>query len=248
MATPDQIPTDLTLEIGDGVKPDQFMAAARAFFGYVEEIAKAISPADEVLTWTVKVREGSSLLAVEAVPSAPAEIVQFVYVQAERGVRTVASGNVEDAGLTEGALRHLRTLSELTEGPRSAPLPVKIWIKKKPIQVDPTIAQAIREEWREDYRDYGTVEGRLKAIEDQGSLRLLVRDPLLGQAIRAYFPEALLQDAFASFRKRVEVTGLIHYRRNGTPISIDASHIAALPDDDELPSPEEVRGLLRAVG
>jgi hypothetical protein len=44
--------------------------------------------------------------------------------------------------------------------------------------------------------------------------------------------------------KQVEVFGLIHYRKNGTPISIEAEHIVRLPDDSELPTAEDVRGIL----
>jgi hypothetical protein len=51
---------------------------------------------------------------------------------------------------------------------------------------------------------------------------------------------------FSNFRKRVEVSGIIHYRRNGTPISIDVERLEALPDDSELPSLDDVRGLLRS--
>jgi len=245
MATPDQIPSDLTLEVGDGAHPDQFMTAVRAFFGYVEEVARMVSADLEPMRWTVKVREGSSLLAIEPPPSEPRELVQFVYARVERGAEAVARGDLDDADLSEAALRNLRTLSELTEGPRSA-IPIKLWVRKRPVTVVPDIARTIRDDWREDYRDYGTVEGRLRAIEDRaGGLRLQIRDAMLGQTIQVTFPETLLDDAFAAFRHRVEVTGLIHYRHNGVPISIQASHITTLPDDDELPDADEVRGILR---
>jgi hypothetical protein len=36
MATSEQIPSDLTLEIGDDLSPERFIAAARAFFGTIE--------------------------------------------------------------------------------------------------------------------------------------------------------------------------------------------------------------------
>jgi hypothetical protein len=63
--------------------------------------------------------------------------------------------------------------------------------------------------------------------------------------VRCYFPEELLPSVFDTFRKRVEVSGVIHYRKNGTPVSIDAEQIIALPDDGELPTAEDVRGILR---
>ena len=54
-AAPDQIPTDLTLEISENLSPDRFMAAARAFFGYVEEISKSVAPATQSSRWLVRV-------------------------------------------------------------------------------------------------------------------------------------------------------------------------------------------------
>jgi hypothetical protein len=62
VTTPEQVPTDLTLEIGQNLSPERFMAAARAFFGYVQEISNALAPEGEPIRWVVKVREGSSLL------------------------------------------------------------------------------------------------------------------------------------------------------------------------------------------
>ena len=69
---------------------------------------------------------------------------------------------------------------------------------------------------------------------------------MLRQRVRCYFPEELLPSVFERFRKRVEVSGLIHYRKNGAPISIEAEHIVGLPDDSELPTAEDVRGILRS--
>jgi len=56
----------------------------------------------------------------------------------------------------------------------------------------------------------------------------------------------MLAGAFTSFRKRVEISGLVHYRSNGTPISIAVERLEPLPDDDELPSYSDVRGILAA--
>ncbi|HVV63553.1 MAG TPA: hypothetical protein VHD14_17530, partial [Pseudolabrys sp.] len=68
---------------------------------------------------------------------------------------------------------------------------------------------------------------------------------MLRQKVRCYFPENLLTDVFEKFRKRVEVSGIIHYRKNGMPVSIRAETLTALPDDSELPTVGDVRGILR---
>lgn len=248
-ATPDQIPSDLALEIGDDISPEQFIAAARHFFGYVNELTRALSPSGEAPHWVVKVREGSSVIGVEPTPGSVQNVVQAIYAKAETGFNWLASGTVEDSGLPEPAISHLHDLSKLTEGGRGTRgTSMRLWVKHRPLEVEPKIAEVIREDWRADYKDFGTVEGRLETIQDHdGRLQLRVRDAVMRQAVRCYFPEEMLTEAFSSFRKRVEISGLIHYRKNGVPISIDVSHIEPLPDDSELPSPEDVRGILRTA-
>jgi hypothetical protein len=245
-ATPDIIPSDLTLEIGEDLSPERFMAAARAFFGYVQEIGDMLSPEGKGPSWTVHVREGSTLLGIDPAADAAPEIIQAIYSRAEEGIHHLSIGEIDSSGLSEPAMRHLRTLSELAEGRRRRPHPVRLWVRCKPGDVDANIAQVISEDWRVDYDDFGTIEGRLDTIQDKsGSLQLQIRDAMLRQTVRCYFPEAMLSDAFDKFRKRVEVSGVIYYRKNGTPVSIEAVRLDKLPEDDELPSPEDVRGILR---
>lgn len=248
-ASADQIPTDLTLEIGENLSPDRFMAAARAFFGYVQEITGMLSVDGERARWIVRVREGSALLAVDPSHGIDNPTAQAIYARAERGMRELIAGDIEDSGLPEPALKHLRTLSEMTEaGPNKAPpVAIRLWVKRKPIVFEPTIARTIRESWRADYNDYGTIEGRLETIQESyGTLQFYIRDAILRQRVRCYFPEELLPEVFERFRKRVEVSGVIHYRKNGTPVSIEAERIVGLPDDSELPTAEDVRGILRS--
>lgn len=249
MANPEQIPTDLTLEIGDDLSPDRFIATARAFFGYVQEVSQTFAPEGDLARWIVRVREGSTLLAVEPSPRVPPPVAHIIFLRTEQGIQRLADGNVEDSGLPDAAIRHLKTLAELAEGQpgKSAPVPLRLWVKRKPIPLEPGLASTIREDRRADYNDYGTLEGRLQTIQEgyQGSLQFHLVDPILRQKVRCYFPEDLLPEVFDTFRKRVEVSGVIHYRKNGTPISIEAERIEALPDDSELPSARDVRGILR---
>lgn len=246
MATPDEIPTDLTLEIGENLAPDRFMAAARAFFGYVQEIVDVVPAGGEPVQWVVQVREGSHLIGVAPrMAQTPPGVLAAIYNKAETGLQMLASGRVADAGLTDAAMKHLRALSEMTDGTTGKPVDVRLWVRKRPVTVNPEVATAIREDSKASYKDYGTLEGRLRTIQDNGSLQFMLKDELLGWSLRCYMSDELLQRAFDSFRKRVEVTGLVHYRANGTPISIEASYIDQLPDDADLPTPADVRGLLK---
>ena len=68
------------------------------------------------------------------------------------------------------------------------------------------IGRVIAEDWRTEYSDFGTVEGRLETIQDKGTLLIYVRDPLFSSSVRCYFDEDLLPQVFECFRKRVEIT------------------------------------------
>ena len=245
-ATPDIIPTDMTLEIGEDVSPERFMAATRAFFGYVHEIGRTLAPNGETPAWTVLVREGSGLIAMSPAPDTAPEILQQVYSKSEEGIDYLVRGQVEESNLSEPALKHLRSLSEITEGPRGHSIPVQIWVRRNPIPLNREIARVIKDDWRVDYSDHGTIEGRLETIQDKdGRLQLQIRDVLVREGVKCYFPEEMLESVFANFRKRVEIAGVIHYRRNGVPISIKVEHIDTVPEDHELPTPEDVRGILK---
>ncbi len=246
MATADQIPTDLTLEIGEAVSPDKFLMLARAFFGYVEEIAAGFTGDADIVKWTVFVREGSGLIGVQPLSAPPPAIIDAIYTKAEFGIQQLERGFIEESTLSEPALKHLRVISGATEPHKDRVTPIRVWVRRKPVDLSPEIARVIEDDWRVGYRDYGAVEGRLEMIQDNdGRLQLRVKDAALRQSIICNVSDDMLEEIFAKFRRRVELTGMIHYRRNGTPVTIDVTHIEALPEDNELPSANEVRGILK---
>ena len=243
MATPDDIPSDLTLEITGDLSPERFMAAARAFFGYVQEVGRGVSTSGA--DWVVRVKEGSNLIGIDPGPAAQIVVVRNVYKAIHAGIGKLVAGDLVDAQIPDAALRHMRSLSDLGQKSKGAPITIKLWVEKKPTTLGRKIAAVIQEDWRADYRDFGTIEGDLETIQDRGNLQIRVRDKLVGQSIQCVIPEKMLNEVFGCFRKRVEVYGIIHYRRNGTPISIEVERIETLPDDIDLPTPTDVRGILR---
>ncbi len=244
MATVEQIPTDLTVDLGDALSPEEFLSAVRHFLGYVAEITEAQSGDGADVGWTVRVREGSSLVGVEPSQNAPSSRLAMIYQKAEFAAVALAAGDAQGAELTDKAVGHLKALSDLSSK-RPNGMGIRIWVQRKPIVIGPSIAKTVRDDWETDYRDHGTLEGRLEAIRDaSGSVKIAVKDFLFPKSIVCSVPESLLEKALGSFRKRVEIEGLIHFRRDGTPISIEAQNIEILPEDDELPSAADVRGIM----
>jgi hypothetical protein len=244
MATADQIPSDLTLEIETNLSPEAFLAASRNFFGLIEEIAASVDSNDK-MEWAVRVREGSNLLAMEPASEIVPEKLKAILDKARVATQRLTVGDVENAGLGEKALSFIRGLSQVTQRGKRNTF-IRLWVERDPLPITNAIAAHIQEYWRSDYHDYGTIDGKLEAIQDSGGLQLRVRDSLFQNLVTCVLRDDMLANAFSNFRRRVEVSGVIHYRTNGSPISIVADAIAPLPDDSELPSHNDVRGILAA--
>ncbi len=245
MSVRSDLPADLTLEINQGMTPDQFLSAARHFFGYVEEVASTVLQGGDALRWQVRVKEGSTLLGMVPQGSPHPQVVKAAYARIRGAIRAIEEIGVDEARIPERATQHLKALSLLTSTKSEAGAPMRLWVGDSATLIGPRLAHVIQEDWRTTYADYGTVEGRLEAIQDSGGLQLRVRDPLLRASVRCNLPDDMLAVALDSFRKRVEISGLIHYRKNGDPTSIDVREIVVLPSDDDLPTANDVRGILR---
>lgn len=95
--------------------------------------------------------------------------------------------------------------------------------------------------------DYGSIEGRLQTVTERGRLQFIVYERLWDRPVRCFIPDHLTEEAVAAFRTRVEVYGLIRYRKDGQPVSIDVDEIVGFPPDAEIPSFRDVHGILRQV-
>lgn len=239
MATANDIPTDLALEIGDDLDPRKFLATAKEFFALVDSIAGETA----TFEWRVKVRDGSNILALFPARNALPEDAQRVLDRFDMAVRSLVSGEINVAILSDAALEHARKLSDLSKV-KDGVLPMRIWVSRSPILYGPDVGDSIRKETRPTYWDYGTIEGTLSAIQDSsGGLELRVKDPIWRRAIKCFLPESMLDESIRLFGQRVELFGEIHYRKDDTPDSIRINKITRLPDDDDLPTIDEVRGL-----
>ena len=94
-------------------------------------------------------------------------------------------------------------------------------------------------------RDWGTIEGKLWDIKEKGSLKFMVEDNLTHRSAECIFDEDALDDVQDAFRHRVSVTGVIRYKANGEPVSIDVEELYVFPEEHELPTIAEMMGILR---
>ncbi|MBC6403346.1 MAG: hypothetical protein GDA35_06965 [Hyphomonadaceae bacterium] len=102
----------------------------------------------------------------------------------------------------------------------------------------------VRQDETSPYKDYGTLEGTLRTISDEtGGVKIRIQDPLWKGTIPCHTSDDQIEKALGAFRRRVEVAGLIHYNELGRPISIRMDNLTVLPEDKELPTAADIRGL-----
>ena len=96
------------------------------------------------------------------------------------------------------------------------------------------------------FHTIGTVEGEFGGLDSHGGKQFLLYDRLAGQKIVCYGDDSVtLEDLRDLSGKRIAVTGEIRSGRSGERVSINVSSVYVFPRKEDLPSPDEVRGLLR---
>jgi len=92
---------------------------------------------------------------------------------------------------------------------------------------------------------YGTVEGELLALNVKGRLKFSVYEALTGKPVTCFFADEMFSDVVAAIRKRVSAYGMIRYKKNGEPKSIEIEQLTVFPSEDELPSFSDMIGIFK---
>jgi hypothetical protein len=247
MATRADIDADLTLEIdGHDVTPDKFLRSVRAFFGLVNEISRSLSGPNGEIHWTVQVKSGSNLVGLTpTTASVPDDVVQSVYSAVREGIEAIESDAEDVPGMSEISLKYMRDLAQVSSISEKNDTLIRVWTRHIPVQLTHKTVVNVAAILNEAYEDFGTIEGIVQVISSQGALHVFIMEPIRSRRVRCYVDEKLLPDFMNAFRKRAEITGRVKYRRDGTPISIEASDLSELPDVKDLPSFRDMRGIFR---
>jgi hypothetical protein len=246
VAVKSDIKTDLTLEIGGkSVTPDKFVRSVRAFFAILKEVSGRISGNQESLTWQVQVSEGSNLIGVQPTPGQSPAVVAEVLRAMSEGIGEIEDRAARPKHFSERAIKSLRELADIVGTSSTDDTSVRVWVKKEPISVTHKSVAHVAELLASGHEDYGSIEGRLRAVTDKGGLHFVVKEPLKNFEVRCFIPESLTETALANFRNRVEVYGVIKYRKDGRAISIEVEDLVPFPPKEALPTYLDVRGVLR---
>ena len=247
VATRADIDSDMTLEIdGRTVTPDLFLRGVRAFFGIVREVTRDVCGERPVDIWRVQVKDGSNLIGIDRVPGfTDAATIAAISERVRTGLETLEERAEEPSWFPRPAIKHLRDLGAIVGTDEGNDTRVRVWIKQDALGVTQRTVANAAELLREAYEDHGSVEGRLQVASERGALHVVLYEPVWDKPIRCYMDEDQMEEALSHFGKRVEIFGMVKYRKDGSASSIRAEQISPFPLAADLPQVDTMVGILR---
>lgn len=225
----------------DIIKSDDFMKACRGFFKVAKNVATEMSAETPDVTWAVTVKEGSNIVIGKPIGQS-ARFAEAIVDTIMDGVRRVSRGEaIRPKHFNDDALEGLSALAN------SGVLNIHIAAGTIEFRMDRPLVIATIDAivGPQTHKSFGEVEGKLYQLSDRGHFKFWIQDQTTDAEVHCHFTDAqLIVRAEGAFRKRVCVEGLITYRRDGTPNSIDASDLRIF-DSEVLPKTADIIGIYK---
>lgn len=237
-------PNRVTLKLGERVSAPRFRVAVGAFLSAVDAVATSMTGDPKAIQWFVSVEKGSQLINTDPeLASASLRVVPGVGRELAKGIAAIENNGAIPQYFRDSALKHLRRLTHATAASQS-PVTASIIVDDEELPITSRTALALDDLARVKFRDYGSIEGRIETVSKRGTPKFIVYDALTDAPVRCDVGQDLQQEALRAFGKRVCATGLVKYRQDGRPISVKVESLSRFPDEDELPTADEVYGVL----
>jgi hypothetical protein len=241
-------PNELELRLdAREVSLSQLVSAGSIFAQLLREVAREYSGSTRSVKWIVEVAPGSVRLPVKGqttseklAQSAVPEIVAAVV----GGIKTLNERPVRPPYFNDQALIEAKALANLV----SDDLP-RIAVNNGTVGSDATrqLMDHVDQVMGEGRESIGAIEGKLQALNiHEKPPRFAIYDLLTDQRIECFFgPTTDLEEVLRGIGRRVAVSGIIKTRGSGQRYSIEVRSLRVFPAESELPSPDDVRGILR---
>ena len=215
----------------------QVLIAGEHFLRMSQSVAQEI--VSDVVTWVFDdFKDGSLDLilkpepdSLELAPKMPTVVHAIV-----QGVRTVEREPTRPPFFTDAALYHAKNLAKL-DG-----------VRIKNATAGSELTHALRNNVDRivgpDDEEWGTVEGRVESLTVHRKRAFNLYEPISGDRIECSFGRRIPADEIGNaVEKRVAVSGKIVYRGDKI-VHVLAEEIEVFPSDDQLPTIEDVLGIL----
>lgn len=240
---------DLSLHLDSQEVPlRHLLAAANELSGMLSEVAKAFAGTSRnPVDWIVEVEAGSVVLPLRGETTSEAlsqlavpEIAHLVV----GGLELIAERPERPAYFNDAALEHAKSLSSIVY--RGEPLRVYVTNGSLRAKLSAHVVANVEEVIGIPEESIGTIEGRLEALNVHGRHVFSLWDLIGANRVDCSFGKYVqLEEVLANVGKRVAVTGLLRTRPTGKRVSIEVRSVRGFPDEADLPSVDDVHGILR---
>ena len=239
--------SDLELKLdSNDVGLGQLVAASSIFSAFLREITSTYLGSDKAVDWVVSAQPGSVRLLVRPVPSSPRVTdgqVQDLNDVVTRGLAALAYRGSRPEFFSNRALGQLKSLANLSR----EDLPISIGRSARFSRLSKETMANVDHLLGRPRDSLGSVEGTLESINIHGSRQFAVFDAVSGARAECYFGDRLELAALgAAIGRRVAVRGQITTRSDGTK-HVQVSSFRPFAHERELPSADDVRGILRTA-
>jgi hypothetical protein len=216
------------------------VSAAGTLANLVGEVSRSVLKGESV-EWTVEVRTGSVVLPVK--PQAATDVRARLVRAVSEGMALVEAQPERPPHFTDRALVQARALANLSTDDH----PIRVGDGHRAVRLTKALVAHVDQVTGDAPPRIGTVEGRLEAVNVHGRPTFSIWERSSGQRVECVAGESLtVEDMGAALGRRVAVRGRIRASKGGEKRRIDATELHVFPAEEELPSADEVRGILKA--
>lgn len=241
-------PNELQLKLdAHEVSLAQLVSASSIFAALLREVSREYAGSERAVKWTVEVEGGSVTLPIKGRSTSdklPDEAIPEIVAAVVGGIKTLNERPSRPEYFNDQALREAKALANLV----NEDMP-RIAVMNGAAESDATrqLMTHVDQVMGEGRESIGAIEGKLEALNiHEKPPRFAIFDLLTDQRIECYFGTNVdLEEVLRGVGRRVAVSGMIKTRGTGERFSIDVRSLRVFPAESELPTPEDVRGILR---
>ena len=239
-------PTSLTVDIDGSLLPfDKFRKAQDELANILHEVDQSLGEKKRPsVNWVVSsVTSGSVHLTIEGVATnrvaraAIAEVVTTV----ETGIATLEEYPKRPPFFSDRALESAKRLAKLIG---KDILTIQVGTNSKRVNLTQHLVANVDELIGANYTSFGSVEGVLDAIDLHRKPLFKIYDLLTDKGVKCHFMPSIMDEIKNALGKRVSVYGLIRSREDGQKVSVEVEDMEIFPSETQLPSIEEIIGIL----
>lgn len=217
-------------------------SVAGTFSGLLREVARELSPGKPI-EWAVRLEPGSVAIPVRPHEVDPILEKRLVAVVAE-GLAAVEKEAHRPRYFNDQALAQARALANFATREN----PIRVHSATTNVHLTTQLIAHVDQVSGEGDPRIGTVEGVLEEANVHSNRPSFeVWERMTGEQVKCFGgDEVTVDDLREALGRRVAVRGRIRSSKSGTKRRIDVKQLRVFPGEEDLPTADEVRGILKA--